>query len=96
MVSTMVSTKDQDIQKRVACIIIEALQIEGVTAETFDPHLDLVDEFGVDSMDLATIALIIRDEFHIAIDEDDYPQLTTLAKIAAYIAGRQAATDQSA
>jgi hypothetical protein len=27
-----------------------------VTAENFDPDLDLVDEVGIDSMDLATVA----------------------------------------
>ena len=44
-----------------------------------------MDEVGIDSMDLATIALVIRDEFGIRIDEDDYPKLTTLRIIAGYI-----------
>ncbi|HBT96232.1 MAG TPA: phosphopantetheine-binding protein [Desulfobulbaceae bacterium] len=70
---------------RVAAIIIDELKLEDVTPETFDPDLDLVDEVGIDSMDLATIALSIRDEFAIRIDEDDYPKLTTVRIIAEYI-----------
>jgi len=36
-------------------------------------------------MDLATIALVLRDEYGIRIDEDDYPRLTTVRIIAEYI-----------
>ena len=70
---------------RVAEIVINELKLEDVSPETFDPDLDLVDEVGIDSMDLATIALVIRDEFGIRIDEDDYPKLTTMRIIAGYI-----------
>jgi acyl carrier protein len=63
---------------RIAEIIISELKLEDVTPATLDPDLDLVDEVGIDSMDLATIALVIRDEFGIRIDEDDYPKLTTI------------------
>jgi len=70
---------------RVAEIIIDELILEDVTPETFDPDLDLVDEVGVDSMDLATVALVLRDEFGVRIDEDDYPKLTTVRIIAQYL-----------
>jgi acyl carrier protein len=70
---------------RIAEIIIDELKLEDVTPETFDPDLDLVDEGGIDSMDLATIALKLRDEYGIRIDEDDYPGLTTVRIIAGYI-----------
>jgi acyl carrier protein len=36
-------------------------------------------------MDMATIALFLRDEYEIQIDEDDYPKLTTVRIIAEYI-----------
>jgi acyl carrier protein len=70
---------------RIAQILINELKLEDVTPETFDPDLDLVDEVGVDSMDLATVALVLRDEYGIRIDEDDYPKLTTVRIIAEYI-----------
>ncbi len=84
----MTNTIDQTIN-RVAEIIINELKLEDVTPATFNADLDLVDEVGIDSMDLATIALVIRDEFGIRIDEDDYPKLTTIRIIGEYIAEKQ-------
>ncbi len=80
----MTNDIDQTIS-RIAEIIIDELKLEDVTPSTFDADLDLVDEVGIDSMDLATIALVIRDEFGIRIDEDDYPKLTTIRIIAEYV-----------
>ena len=73
---------------RIAEIMINELKLEDVTPETFDPEIDLVDEVGIDSMDLATVALVIRDEYGIRIDEDDYPKLITIRLIAEYIGGK--------
>jgi acyl carrier protein len=81
-------TKDSSIDRiilRVAEIVIQELKLTDVTPETFNPAIDLVDEVGIDSMDLATVALVIRDEFAIRIDEDDYPKLTTIQLISEYI-----------
>jgi acyl carrier protein len=75
----------KDIIRHVAEIIIEELKLEDVTADTFNPDMDLVDELGIDSMDLATIALVLQDEYKIVIDEDDYPKLKTIRLIAGYI-----------
>lgn len=73
---------------RIAEIMINELKLEDVTPETFDPEIDLVDEVGIDSMDLATVALVIQDEYGIRIDEDDYPKLTTVRLIADYVEER--------
>lgn len=82
----MPDSKDtKGIIKRVAEIIIGELKLEDVTADTFNPDLDLIDELGIDSMDLATIALVLQDEYKIVIDEDDYPKLKTIRLIAEYI-----------
>ena len=76
---------DDQIRLRVAEVMIEELKLENVTAQSFDPDLDLVDEVGIDSMDLATVALVLQDEYTIRIDEDDYPKLTTIRLIAEYV-----------
>ncbi|HNV56834.1 MAG TPA: phosphopantetheine-binding protein [Smithellaceae bacterium] len=73
------------IVRRVAEIIIDELKLEDVTPDTFNPEMDLVDELGIDSMDLATIALVLQDEYKIVIDEDDYPKLKTVRLICEYI-----------
>ncbi len=75
--------------RRIAEIIITELRLEEVTVDTFDPELDLVDELGIDSMDLATIALVLQDEYNLTIDEDDYPKLRNIRLIAEYIIGRK-------
>ncbi len=69
----------------IAQIMIDELKLEDVTAQTFDPDIDLVDEVGIDSMDLATVALVLRDDYAVRIDEDDYPKLTSIRMIAEYI-----------
>jgi acyl carrier protein len=83
-----VETKETDIILRVAEVMIEELKLEDVTPASFDPDIDLVDEIGIDSMDLATVALVLQDHYSIRFDEDDYPTLTTVRKIATYIAAR--------
>ena len=69
----------------IAGIVIDELKLEDVTPATFDPDLDLIDEVGVDSMDLATVALVLQDEYGVRIEEDDYPKLRSLRLIAEYI-----------
>ncbi|MFZ4437796.1 MAG: acyl carrier protein [Syntrophales bacterium] len=73
---------------RIAEIIIEELKLEEITPESFDPDMDLVDELGVDSMDLATVALVLQDEYGVFIDEDDYPKLKSIRMIAEYLQSR--------
>lgn len=70
---------------RVAEVMIDELKLEDVTPPTFSPDIDLVDEVGIDSMDLATVALVLQDKYGIRIDEDDYPKLTTIRLIAEYL-----------
>ncbi len=72
-------------RQRIAEIIINELKLKDVTPETFDPELDLIEDLGIDSMELTTIVVVLQDEFSLRIDEDDFGQLTTLAKITAYL-----------
>jgi acyl carrier protein len=86
-----VSAENKALIIRVAEIVIAELKLQDITPDTFDPDLDLVDELGVDSMDLATVVLVLQDEYGIAIDEDDYPKLRNIRLIAAYIEQKQQA-----
>jgi acyl carrier protein len=76
---------DKKITLRVAEILIDELKLEDVTPATFDPEVDLIDELGIDSMDLTTVVLVLQDEYGISIDEDDYPKLKNVKLIAEYI-----------
>ena len=79
---------EKELQLNIANIIITELMIQDVTPETFDVDMDLIDELGIDSMDMATVALVLQDEYKVTIREDDYPQLKTIRLIAEYIAAR--------
>jgi acyl carrier protein len=76
---------DKKILIRVAEILIDELKLEDVTPETFAPEVDLIDELGIDSMDLTTVVLVLQDEYEITIDEDDYPKLKNIKLITEYI-----------
>ena len=89
-------TNIEEIIYHVAQVMIEELKLEDVTPETFDPDIDLVDEVGIDSMDLATVALVLRDEYGIRIDEDDYPKLVNIRLISEYIDNRLKEKSQAA
>lgn len=83
-----VETKEwtvQDIAQKVAGIFISELKLEDVTPETFDVEMNLLDELGIDSMDLITVVLVLKDEFGVNIEEEDYPKLTNIRLIAEYI-----------
>jgi len=83
-----VATDTQEIIINIAKIMIDELKLEDVMPETFDPDIDLIDEVGIDSMDLATVALVLQDKYGMKIDEDDYPKLTTIRLIAEYVEGK--------
>jgi acyl carrier protein len=72
-------------RNRIAQIIINELKLKDVTPESFDPNLDLIEDLGIDSMELTTIVVVLQDEFGVKVDEDDFGQLTTLAKITEYV-----------
>lgn len=76
-------------QKRIAEIIINELKLKDVTPESFDKNLDLIEDLGIDSMELTTIVVVLQDEFGVKIDEDDFGQLTTLAKITEYVESKK-------
>ena len=82
----MVITLDEkNLITNIAQILITELKIQDITAEKFDPDLDLVDDVGIDSMDFATIVLVLQDEYDITIEEDDFPQLRNIRLIAEYV-----------
>ena len=76
-------------KEKVAEIIINELKLKDVTPQTFDPNLDLIEDLGIDSMELTTIVVVLQDEFGVKFDEDDYSRLTSLARIVEYIENKK-------
>jgi acyl carrier protein len=85
----MAQTELAGMERRIAEILINELKLEQVTVDTFDPQVDLIEELGIDSMDMTVVVLVLQDEYKIKIDEDHYPQLKTVRRIAEYIQALQ-------
>jgi acyl carrier protein len=60
-----------EIEDRVKVVLAEVLD-NGLTAEEIGSEADLVEEYGLDSLQTITFLLAIEDEFDLELD---YPQL---------------------
>lgn len=54
-----------------------------------DPDSRLVEDLGIDSLDLVGVFVAVQDEFGVEIDDADVPSLARVADLVAYIAQRQ-------
>jgi acyl carrier protein len=53
-----------------------------------DERSRLVEDLGIDSLDLVGIFLLIQDELSVSIEESDVPSLETVGDLAAYVQPR--------
>jgi len=44
-----------------------------------------VEDLAIDSLDLVNVVLKVQDHFDVAIDDEDVPNLRTVAELAAYV-----------
>ena len=51
----------------------------------------LVDDLGIDSLDLVGVFLSIQDKYGVAIDDDELPKLLKVSDLAEYVAKNRAA-----
>ena len=56
-----------------------------VDAAGVDPHADVRDELGLDSMDLLNLAVALHEETGIEVPERDYARIVTVAGCAEYL-----------
>jgi|GEM_PF-993367 len=52
------------------------------------PSSRLVEDLGIDSLDLVGVMLQVQDRFGVEIDDDDVVKLTTLEALTTYVAQR--------
>jgi acyl carrier protein len=58
-------------------------------AARIDPDSRLVEDLGIDSLDLVGVFVKIQDEYDVIIDDDDVADLRTVGDLAAFVAGGQ-------
>lgn len=51
-----------------------------------EPQTRLVEDLGIDSLDLVAVFLTVQDAYEVVIDDDDIPALAKVSDLAAYIA----------
>ena len=68
--------------------VIEVVRIAGKVSPsiTVDADKRLVDDLGIDSLDLVGVLLSIQDQYDVVIDDDDVPKLLRVSDLAAYVA----------
>ncbi len=67
--------------------LVEIVRKAGKVAPTVAIHdqTRLVEDLGIDSLDLVAVFLTIQDQFDVTIDDEDLPALRSLSEIASYI-----------
>jgi acyl carrier protein len=54
-------------------------------AARIDPESRLVEDLGIDSLDLVGVFVKIQDEYDVIIDDDDVADLRTVGDLAAFV-----------
>ena len=63
-------------------MLVEEMQI---TAEDIKPEAELINDLGINSLELADLILLCEEKFKIEISEDDIQNFVTVADVVAYI-----------
>lgn len=59
-----------------------------IDGETVSDEEHLMDDLGLDSMDILNLMTAIQTRLGVSVPETDYPRLETLEKAVAYLAGK--------
>ncbi len=68
--------------EKVQKIIAEQFE---VAADSISADTNIVDDLGVDSLDVVELIISVEDEFGLEIPDEDATELTTVGKIVEYI-----------
>ncbi|HAC25359.1 MAG: acyl carrier protein [Cyclobacteriaceae bacterium] len=72
----------QDIQKKIAAILIDKL---GIPESEITPDASFVKDLGIDSLDYAELVMEFEQTFDIKIPDDDAEKMQTIGQAANYI-----------
>ena len=81
------------IESEIKKALVEVLA-NGTTTDDIGPDADLVDEFGLDSLQMISFLLAVEDRFDLELDYDalDLDDLRSVRQFARYVEGLRSAT----
>jgi len=71
-----------DIESKVISIIVREL---GLEESEVTPEKDFIDDLGLDSLDVMTLAMAMEEEFDIEIPDDDVEGIKTVQDVFNYL-----------
>lgn len=77
---------DSMLVPEIAELVRSVAKLAPETAIVAETHM--IQDLGVDSLDLVGLFLEIQDQYDIAVNEDDVPGLQRVADLASYVAAR--------
>jgi len=63
-------------------ILVEEMQVNEADIK---PEAELVNDLGINSLELADLIMLCEEKFHIEINEDDIQNFLTVADVVAFI-----------
>jgi acyl carrier protein len=84
---------DADVITELAGIVRKAAKVPAHVSINAESRL--VEDLGIDSLDLVGVILQIQDEFDIVIDEDAVPNLCRVADLAVYLGEQRGVSGSS-
>jgi acyl carrier protein len=79
--------KDANLLTEITTIVRQAGRIQPDVAITAESRL--VEDLAIDSLDLVSVVLKIQDQFDVAIDDEDVPNLRSVSDLTAYVAAHR-------
>ncbi|MBR6917837.1 MAG: acyl carrier protein [Clostridia bacterium] len=71
--------------EKVKDLLVEELSIE---ADDVTPEAELVNDLGINSLELADLVMLCEDKFNIVIDDEDAQKFVTVGDVADYLAAK--------
>ena len=71
--------------EKVKALLVEELSID---ADEITPSAELVNDLGINSLELADLVMLCEDKFGVEIDDEEAQKFVTVGDVAEYLSSR--------
>jgi acyl carrier protein len=72
----------EDLTARIRAIVAEQL---GVEPDEVNPHANILDDLGADSLDVVEMVMTLEEAFDIEVPDEDVEQMRTVGDVETYV-----------